>query len=264
MMFGKLLGVVLGWLAAGPLGALLGLVIGHFFDRGLRAVRDLDSPEARATAKEAFFETVFTVMGRLAKADGRVSEAEIAHAERMMANLGLNAEHRRAAIELFKRGAGADFAVEAQLETFLRAVVRQPLLKPLLLEYLITAATADGVLHDAERELLLQVAGALGFDPVQFQRLLSMFDAQRQFHRETPERPAAGDRLAAAYQALGVAPTASDREVKTAYRRLMSQHHPDRLIAQGVPEDMIKLATEKSQEIQAAYDLIQRERAGGG
>src|SRR5690606_37465276 len=133
----------------------------------------------------------------------------------------------------------------------------------LLLEYLITAAaTADGVLHDAERDLLLRVAGALGFDPMQFERLLSMFDAQREFHREPPRQPAAGDRLAAAYRALGVAPTASGREVKTAYRRLMGQHHPDRLIAQGVPEDMIKLATEKSQEIQVAYDLIQRERAG--
>jgi DnaJ like chaperone protein len=262
MIFGKLLGVILGWLALGPLGALVGLIVGHFFDRGLAAVRDLDSPAARAAAEQAFFETVFTLMGRLAKADGRVSEVEIAHAEQLMTKLGLNVDHRRAAIELFKRGAAADFELEPQLAIFLQAVARQPLLKPLLLEYLIAAATADEVLHDAERELLVRVAGRLGFDRSQFERLLGMFNAQRQFHRRDAAQPAPADQLAAAYRALGVAPTVGERELKVAYRRLMGQHHPDRLIAQGVPEDMIKLATEKAQEIQAAYEQIRRARRG--
>lgn len=261
MMWGKLVGAILGWLMLGPLGALAGFIVGLFLDRGLVAVRDLDSPTARANAEAAFFETVFTLMGRLAKADGRVSEAEVAHTERLMAQLGLSADHRRAAIELFKRGASPEFDLASQLALFLGAVTRQPLLKPLLLEYLIAAATADEVLHDAERDLLVEVAGRIGFDRHQFERLLSMFAAQRSFHQQQAGRPAS-DQLADAYRALGVEPSATDREVKTAYRRLMGQHHPDKLIAQGVPEDMIKLATEKSQEIQAAYDLIQRSRAG--
>ena len=68
------------------------------------------------------------------------------------------------------------------------------------------------------------------------------------------------DELGNAYQALGVTSSESDREIKKAYRKLMSQHHPDKLIAQGVPEDMIKVGTEKAQEIQAAYDLIKTSR----
>lgn len=258
MFYGKLLGAVFGYLAAGLIGAIVGFIVGHFFDKGLAAARSIGSPEHNAAVERAFFNTVFTVMGHLAKADGRISEEEIDGAEQMMTALGLTPEHRREAIELFKRGAAPDFQLEPQISEFIQQCATRPELKNLLLEYLLNIALADGVLHDAEREVLERIAGYLGIDARQFAQLLDMLSAQRRFQQRDVE--SAPDALAAAYRALGVAPEASDAEVKTAFRRLMSQHHPDKLIAQGVPDDMIKLATAKAQEIQAAYALIERSR----
>jgi DnaJ like chaperone protein len=258
MFFGKLLGVVFGYLAGGLVGAVIGFIGGYFFDKGLASVRSASSPERNAEIERAFFTTVFTVMGHLAKADGRVSEAEVAGAEQMMTALGLTPEHRREAIDLFKRGAAADFQLEPQISEFLQRCATRAELKNLLLEYLLSIALADGVLHEAERDILQRIAAYLGIDARQFAQLLEMLSAQRRF-QQRGEAPRA-DALADAYRALGVAPEASDAEVKTAFRRLMSKHHPDKLIAQGVPDDMLRLATEKAQEIQAAYALIERSR----
>ena len=258
MFFGKLLGALFGYLAGGVIGAIIGFIVGHFFDKGLASVRAANSPERNAEIERAFFTTVFTVMGHLAKADGRVSEEEVAGTEQMMTALGLTPEHRREAIDLFKRGAAPEFQLEPQISEFLQLCALRPELKNLLIEYLISIALADGVLHEAEREILQRVASYLGIDARQFAQLLEMLSAQRRFQQRDVETRA--DALADAYRALGVTPEASDSEVKTAFRRLMSQHHPDKLIAQGVPDDMIKLATEKAQEIQAAYALIERSR----
>lgn len=263
MIIGKVVGALLGYLAARWIGLIVGLIAGHYFDKGLAGVR-----EATRTAKELplaehpFFATVFTAMGLLAKADGRISEQEIAGAERIMAELGLDGAARAEAIVLFKRGAAADFQLEPQIAIFLRKSAFQPELKQMLLEYLVAFALADGELHGAELDILQRVATYLGFDRQQFLQFLDMLQAQQRFHHQPGRQNANVDEVADAYRALGVSAAASDREIKTAYRKLMSQHHPDKLIAQGVPENMVKLATEKSQEIQAAYELIQKARKG--
>lgn len=262
LIFGKLIGAALGWMAAGPFGAVLGALVGHFFDRGLSGALRVDVGAEREAAERAFFETAFTLMGALAKADGRISEAEVDAAEQLMARQGLTAEHRREAIELFKRGARPEFQLEPQMALFLRSARRAPLLPPVLLEFLFTIAFADGDLHSAERELLSRVARYLGMGQRQFDQLLAMLQAQRGFQDSgSGDAGAAGPgRLRQAYEALGVDESASDSEVKRAYRKLMSRHHPDKLTAQGMPEDMVRMATEKSQEIRAAYDVVRRAR----
>ncbi len=263
MIFGKLIGALLGYMATGGLlGAALGALVGHFFDRGLRQAMGVDYGAERAAIQQVFFETTFRIAGHLAKADGRISEEEIAHTETLMAHMGLSAEHRRQAIELFKEGAAPAFHLEPQIGEFLERAGRAPLLRQALLEYLISIALADGELHGAEQQVLAAVARYLGISEGQFQRLLAMLRAQEHFAGQQPPPGAApADALADAYAALGVEADASDGEIKRAYRKLMSQHHPDKLIAKGVPEDMLKLATEKAQEIQAAYELIKRSRA---
>lgn len=263
MIIGRVIGVILGFLAARWFGALLGYLAGYYFDKGFGGLRP--SPLQRADiplAEHPFFATVFMLAGRLAKADGRISEAEIAGAERMMAEFGLNGAARDEAIALFKRGTAAEFEIEPQVAAFVQHSLFQPALKGVLLEYLLAFALADSELHTAERDILQRVATSLGMAPTEFARLLDMLQAQQRFHQHdyasaTPPQ----DALASAYRALGVESSATDTEVKTAYRKLMSQHHPDKLIAQGVPPDMVKLATEKTQEIQAAYELIQKMRA---
>jgi DnaJ like chaperone protein len=260
MILGRLLGTLFGFFAAGPLGALIGFAVGYCFDKGLLNLRGRAHRDP--AAESAFFATVFTVMGQMAKADGRISAAEIDRAERLMTEFGFSADRRREAIALFKRGAAAEFELEPQLAEFQRHCAPYPELKNLLFEYLVALAFADGVLHEVELELLRRVAVHLGFHSAQFEQLLAMLRAQQQFHRgdagAPPPPPATA--LADAYRALGVNPEADDRDIKTAFRRLMSQHHPDKMIARGVPAEMVKMATAKTQEIRAAYDLIRRTR----
>jgi DnaJ like chaperone protein len=266
MIIGKVIGAILGYLAGRWLGALLGIIAGHYFDKGLEGLRATQTAGAVPLAQHPFFATVFTAMGLLAKADGRISEQEIAGAERVMTELGLNGAARSEAIALFKQGAASGFQLEPQISLFLQQSVFQPELKQMLLEYLITFALADGELHSAERAILQRVATYLGFDGAQFAQLLDMLQAQQRFHGQGGSGQGgrysgrATDELGDAYRALGVAASASDSEVKMAYRKLMSQHHPDKLMAQGVPENMLKLATEKAQEIQAAYEIIEKSR----
>lgn len=266
MLFGKLIGGVLGYMVLGWLGALIGIAVGHAFDRGLVSVAGGLGGGASAQVQRRFFEAAFTIMGRLAKADGRISDTEIKLAEAIIAQLGLGDEHRREAIELFQRGAGADFIIEETLLPFRQVCHQHPHLVELFLSFLALMAHADGQLHDAEIELLKQVANTLGLSPQQFAAWLDMARAQSQFYGGHYQQAAAQSKtnaLADAYKALGVGDAATDAELKKAYRKLMSQYHPDKLIAQGVPEDMVRLGTEKAQEIQAAYDLVVKSRARG-
>jgi len=266
-MWGKLLGLFLGWWLLGPFGAVAGLLLGHLYDSGSGG----RSPWAAANAEvqETFFTTVFLLLGHLAKADGQVSEAEIRQTEGFMRQMGLRDAHRQRGIELFRQGRDAGFDPEAQLRSFNAVCGRYRNLRQMLLVYLIGLALADGELEAVEERLLRGIAQQLGFDSRAFDTLLRMILAQDQFRgfqgeragRQGPAR-ARQDELAAAYQALGVDASASDKEVKTAYRRLMRQYHPDKLVGQGMPEDMVQVATERAQEVQAAYDLIKRSREG--
>lgn len=267
MWIGKLIAGIIGFSTAGFFGGLIGLLVGHYFDKGLVNVLNPVSREQQAVIQEQFFQTVFLLLGKLAKADGRVSEQEIAHTEQLMSQMGLGSDHRQQAIAHFKRGTQPDLSVAATLQEFNAVCGGNRNLKRLLLNYLLSLALADGVLAGEEEKLLREVAGYLGISPALFDQLIAMIRAQSQFrgYQHGGHRRAASENdLQTAYAALGVEPAHSDTEIKRAYRKLMSENHPDKLMGQGVPEDMIKLATERSQEIQTAYDLIRSSRAGNG
>lgn len=264
MIIGKVVGAIFGFLLTRSwLGVLFGIIVGHYFDKGLRGLKTQTSAAGNIPlAQHPFFSTVFTIVGCLAKADGRISEEEIAGAERLMTELGLGGEARAEAIALFKRGTAPEFQIEPQISSFLQHAIFRPELRSVLIEYLVRFALADGVIHQAEIDILQRVAQYLGFDRAQFLQFLDMLQAQQRFHQRGygSDTASAGNALADAYRALGVSSDASDADIKKAYRKLMSQHHPDKLIAQGVPPDMVKLATEKTQEIQSAYEMIEKSR----
>lgn len=253
----KIFGILFGFYFGGFFGALLGWFIGSFVDRSLQYGIGGVNPLSRAQRESVFLSTVFTLMGKIAKADGRVSEEEIAHVENLFQKLGMAAEHRQRAIELFKQGTSPDFDIRPVVQRFNAVCGHTASLRQMLLVYLIVMAFADGKLDPAEEAVLRDVAGQLGYSAEAFQQIMAMVINQTHFASGQQD---SGSKLEDAYKALGVSKGSSDQEIKRAYRKLMSQYHPDKLMGQGMPEDMIAVATAQAQEVQTAYDLIRKSR----
>ena len=253
----KFIGVVAGYYFFGFFGAILGYFIGSYFDRVQAYGTGGVNPLTSAMRQAVFLESVFILMGKLAKADGQVSQDEITHVEQFMQKLGMTTEHRAQAIALFKRGADPAFDIDPTLKKFLAVCGQTKDLKQMLLVYLIVTALADGHFHAAEEALLADIASRLGYDQAAFKHLMEMVLNQSHFGGGQAQSATALDD---AYKALGVTKDSTDQEIKRAYRKLMSQYHPDKLMGQGVPEDMIQVATEQAKEIQLAYDLIKKSR----
>ncbi|WP_260295088.1 co-chaperone DjlA [Sedimenticola hydrogenitrophicus] len=261
--WGKLAGGAFGFMVGGPIGALLGAVLGHNLDKGIKGLSGDErfAPGDQERVQTAFFTTTFSVMGAIAKADGRVSPDEIALARSVMAEMDLSEEMRRTAINLFNQGKAAGFPLDGVLEQFRTECHRRNTLIQMFIEIQLQAAYADGSLHKAEEQMLLHICKRLGIPEFAFRRLEKMIRAERHFGggrraEAKPARPSLQD----AYAMLNVPSDASDAEVKKAYRRLLSQHHPDKLVSKGLPEEMMKVATQKTHEIRQAYERVKEAR----
>ena len=253
--WGTVIGGTLGYMFGGPLGAILGAVLGRNFSRGIQ-LNDAQTGYGsgqQERVQAAFFTATFSVMGHVAKADGRVTADEIAAARSIMGQMQLSAEQRKAAIGLFTEGKKDDFPLHDVIMQFRHECHRRRNLLQMFLEIQIATAMADGHIHPDEKRLITTIGELLGFARADIDKLFRFTNSSRTYssdHKSLPQ----------AYTILGVDKNASDAEVKKAYRRLMSQHHPDKLIAKGLPEEMIKLATEKTQTIKAAYEQIKESR----
>jgi len=258
--WGKIVGGAFGFALGGPLGALLGATLGHNLDRGLSQFSVLEGGLGQASQERvqmAFFTATFAVMGHIAKADGTVSAHEIDMAEQVMARMNLNSEQRQLARDLFRQGRDDDFLLDEVLAQFRRECHRRTTLLRMFMEIQISAAYADGDFSVAERDLLRRVCIGVGFSAHEFAHLEAMVKAQFEPHAGTSaSRPSLVD----AYAVLDVSSKTSDVEVKKAYRRLMNQHHPDKLVAKGLPEEMMKLAAEKTHAIKQAYETVKAQR----
>jgi len=254
--WGKIIGGYLGFVLGGPIGALLGAAVGHGFDRSSTA--DSYVPGGGFTqqrAQAAFFTATFSVMGCVCKADGRVCESEIEIARRVMQQMSLSAAQKKAAMRLFNEGKKAGFPLEdvlLQLKSELGAAKN---IRRMFVEIQISAAYADGVMHPDEKKLLVRICNIIGFPRYELDSIIAAIAAE--FHhrgagRGKPEKISLQDARAI----LGVTKNSNKGEIKRAYRRLMSQHHPDKLIARGLPEEMVKMATQRTQEIREAYDRL--------
>jgi DnaJ like chaperone protein len=258
---GKALGALVGVLAGGPVGALCGAFIGHLFD-----VQSASKPKAPSAAytssvgvQEAFFRATFQLMGQIAKADGRVSEDDIRAARSMMAELRLGEREVQFAIELFTAGKAREFPIDETLQGLYSLCRNRPDLCRMFVQIQLQAALWSGRIDPAARRVLAKACAELdvsAYELVQMEALLRMQRASRQPDAAQP----AVNRLTEAYQVLGVGHTASDAEVTKAYRRLMNQNHPDKLVAKGLPESMMKMAEEKTRQIRAAYELVRDAR----
>lgn len=250
---GKVFGAIIGFFVGSLPGAVIGFLLGLWFDHS-RARLTGNSAEAQ----RVFFRSTFAVMGYVSKADGRVTETEIAAAEQLMQRLALTPESRREAIRQFNRGKGAGFDLDAELTEFRHACRGRINLVRMFLEIQIQTVLADGQVTNAEKEAIRAIARGLGLSDADVARLEAMLSAGAGGWQG--DRPAE-DTLREAYAVLGVSEAASDADIKKAYRHLMNQHHPDKLVSKGLPEEMMKMAEEKTRQISAAYDTIRKARA---
>lgn len=350
-IWGKILGTLFGAMFLKIPGAIIGLIIGHYFDRGYskdfnqmggfgRFFIDKDSVKNQAV----FFHALFSVLGHLAKADGRVTEAEIQVATQLMDDMNLTGDIRKEAQQAFREGKDADFPFRVILKEFNESCYGRRDILQIYLEILIQAAYSDGRLDSKEQKILLEVAHYLGFQKQELLYLISSFEAELRFRQSSQRnsgqqqsakhqskgqqqsnsqgpgwRPRSkaeqkksrgeksgeawndfdeeayydnqreqysrknykereeweqgqsqqkgrqqysqADKLRDAYRILGVPEKSDGKTIKKAYRKLMNEHHPDKLVSKGLPKQALEIAKQKTQDVQAAWELVKKERA---
>lgn len=282
---GKIIGFFLGYqIFHGLFGGIFGAFLGHLADKKLYELGSVRSSifGKNLTRQTLFTLTTFAVLGHLAKAKGRVTEEDIQNARNLMAHLNLDAKAQQEAQKAFTLGKEADFPLRNVIREFREACARRQDLLRFFIQVQITAAIQDGELDAQEQQVLFTIAEAMGMSRMQFEQMLGMIMAARQFSRggfhqqysqqsdysqgsysqggysgyQQSHQPS----IDAAYKVLGVTANDDQNTVKRAYRKLMNENHPDKLAAKGLPDEMMELAKEKTQQIQAAYDLICKQK----
>lgn len=240
------------------------------------------------TIRESFFNTVFSLLGHMANCDGYINRNEIKRIEIYMEKMSLSEHCKREAKQLFKTGTSPQFNINQVLAEFKKTAT--PNLVQILLVYLISMARTDGLLVKKEMNMVQKVASELGYNSIVFDHLLKMIAAQDEFginsqpktetknqqykqewKNEEPknnfnknayrQKSSPNKDLQDAYEALNVKPSMTDEEIRKAYQKLVSQFHPDKLVGQGMPPDLVNAATERFKKIQAAYDFIKQKRS---
>ena len=277
---GKIIGVFLGWKVGGFFGAIAGLILGSIADKKLYELGSVSSSffKKKTTRQDLFMQTTFAVLGHLSKSKGRVTEEDIQLANQLMIQLKLDDAGRKLAQDAFRRGKESDFPVRQVIREFRIGCGQRADLLRMFLQVQVQAAFADSELHENEKEVLYVIAEELGLSHMQFEQMIAMEMAARAFtqggfyqqyqqgayqggyqyqqQNSGGYQHASGPTLNDAYKVLGVTESDEQNTVKRAYRRLMNEHHPDKLVAKGLPPEMMEMAKEKTQQIQAAYDLI--------
>jgi DnaJ like chaperone protein len=237
-IWGKISGAAAGAMVGGPVGALLGVVAGHVLvDRPANAAAAL----APSDPGVAFTIAMIALSAKMAKADGAVTRDEIETFDRLFRVPQSEKTNVHRVFNLARRDTAGYEAYASQIA---RLYANNPALLEDIMDGLFEIAKADGVFHPGEAAFLERVAEIFGFAPNEYRRI-----------RATHFKDAADP-----YVILGVAFTATEEEIRRTYRRLVRENHPDSLIARGVPEEFVKLATDKLSAINNAFDTIEKER----
>lgn len=246
-LFGKIIGGTIGFAMAGPLGAIAGAALGHAFDTGGQTFTT--AQRARLSSGEeaqfTFFVAAFSMLAKLAKADGRVSKEEVNAVEHFMVyDLNLNPESRRLATNIFHAAIEsqdnfADFATQ-----FYSQFRTQHQMLDLMIDILLRVSVADGALSASEENLVLSAVRIFNFSDEKYRKLKSKYIQDVDKH----------------YATLVCDRNDSNDHIKRQYRKLVSDYHPDKIASKGLPEEFTKFANDKFREIQEAYDVIKKER----
>lgn len=262
MYWGKVIGTLAGLATLKPALALVGLALGHQFDRGFRARYESATDQLGSPGRlpPGYVQILFECMGHLAKADGRVTEAEIRAARAVMHRLGLKPALVRSAIGWFEDGKAKSFPLRARVTELKRKFARREDLRLLFLRLLVEVSVAKQRVTPRERALVWEICESLDIGRVELAQVEAMLRAQRGFS-DSRQGTAEDERLRAAYRALGVSADASNDDVKKAYRRLMSQFHPDKVGARTQDMEELTAAEDRTREIRAAFEMLKARRS---
>ena len=244
---GKIVGGTLGFALGGPLGAIAGAALGHTFDANNKQYyaegrRQLSYHEE---AQMTFFVATFSMLAKVAQADGRVSPEEIQAVENFMAHeLNLTPESKRFAVDIFETAINSPMAFEDFAGQFYHHFHNQPRLLDLMIDVLLRLSVADGALSGSEEKLISSAARIFGFSEQKYHEFKSRYAPDFEKY----------------YAILGTNGRASDDEIKRQYRKLVKEYHPDTIASKGLPEEFTKFANDKFREIKEAYDVVKQER----
>ncbi len=275
--WGKAIGIGVGFMMGGPLGAVLGGIFGHWYDTEAEhrtfgwQVRcpycgntvtptpdghcprcgnalhtsSFQQPKTSQDRQFLFYVSLTSLAAKMAKADGVVTKEEIAAFDRFVREeLRLSTEERKIVAQIFNEAKNAPQDAMDFARQFRSLIGYQPEVLQTMVHLLFRIAMADGKFHPKEEQFIRRVSEIFGLSPAEYDQIRALF-VKFDHH---------------AYQVLGLSPEASVEEIRTTYKKLVNRYHPDRLIAKGVPEDFIQIANEKMAEINNAYDQIRKER----
>ena len=245
--FGKIMGGSVGFMLGGPIGALVGASLGHALidDRTRSGLAESGRLTGQEQRQAVFFTATFAMLGKMAKADGRVCENEISVVRSFMRDkLKLDGPAQQFAISVFNEAKDNSTSFEEYAQQFGQVFQHEPQLRMMFYEMLFSVALADDVLHPAEEEILRAAPHLLGLHGDVFATVKRQFVSDLSHH----------------YAMLGLENNADMSEVKKAYRKLVSEYHPDKIVSKGLPEDFTRFAEQKFREINEAYEAIQKSK----
>jgi len=249
--FGKITFGSLGLLIGGPLGAIAGAALGHHFldkeeeteNRGIYTNREATFEHAEY-AQAAYFISLFSILGKIAKIDGIVTRDEIVVVENFINNLNISDREKQFAKQVFNEGKSSKYSIEDFAIQLYQTNKQQPAVLLSFINLLFQIVAADGKFHPAEEAALGRIKDIFQINDQQFNSLKAVYFKE----------------LDKYYELLQCTPDSSDQEIKSNYKKLVKDFHPDTIISKGLPEEFIDFATKRFREIQEAYEKIKAER----
>jgi len=248
---GKMIGGTIGFALGGPIGAVAGAAFGHtFVDKKEQAYLSSrpgtqNMLSSNEEAQLIFFTAVFSMLGKISKADGNISENEISAVETFMkTDLQLDFNSQQTAISIFRQAINSPESFNAFAIQFYSVFKAQKNIINLMMDILFRVSAADGGISKEEEVMLLSATRIFNYSNADYERFKS------RYIKETNKY----------YSVLKCDETASNEVIKKQYRKLVSEYHPDKIESKGLPEEFVKFANDKFKEIQEAYESIKKER----
>ena len=243
---GKVIGGTIGFALGGPLGAIAGAVFGHAFDSGETYPTKTKTRLAATEASQlTFFVATFSMLAKLAKSDGRINREEIDSVEKfMLYDLKLEPESRRIAMNIFQAALDSPGTFNEFAAQFYQQFQSDYQLLELMIDILLRVSIADGRLSPSEENLILNAVHIFRFEEERYRGLKALYvkDIDRY------------------YAVLKSNTNDSDEQIRSQYRQLVHEFHPDKVASKGLPEEFSRFAQDKFREIQEAYEIIKKER----